>query len=238
MDLRTTAVLLTGASSGIGLATAKALAERGARLALVARNAEKLAAAALDLDGAVAITADVTDPDQAGRAVREAVTKLRRIDVLINNAGRTMFSPVEAINLELYRELLELNVIAPLRLMQLVAPIMRGQGGGTILNVSSMVTRTNIPMIGGYSSTKYAMNSLTLTAREELAKDGIRVCLIRPGLVDTEFGANTAMPEPDALRRTESGELHAYVHSSEAVAAKILELLDSDLAELDFPNAH
>lgn len=220
------------------MATARALAEKGARLILVARNKGRLDAIAAEIPNALAVPADVTDPEQAVSLVDTAQRAYGRIDILINNAGRAMFSVVEQIDVHEYRELLDLNVIAPLRLMQLVIPLMRSQGGGTILNISSMVTRANIPMIAGYSSTKYALNSLTLTAREELAGDNIRVCLMRPGLVDTEFGNNTSRQEPEALRYSPTGELLPHVHSSESVARQIVQMLEADEFEVDMPNQH
>ena len=117
--------------------------------------------------------------------------------------------------------------------MQLVIPHMRQQGGGAILNVSSMSTRRTIPNIAGYASTKYALNALSLTARQELANDGIRISIIRASLVDTDFGQNAPSPEPVALRRAPDGSLLPNVLSPEKVAEKICELIRSGEAEFD-----
>lgn len=238
MDLANKAVLLTGASSGIGLASARLLAEKGARLALAARSEARLRQIASELGNATPIPADITNAASAESLVRKAHDNLGGIDVLINCAGRTMFAPVESLDIDVYRELLELNVVGPLRLMQLVIPHMRKAGGGTILNVSSMVTRAHIPGIAGYSSTKYALNSLSLTAQIELAEAGIRVAVFRPGLVDTDFGNNTALPEPDYLRRGEDGALKSYVHSADSVAARLVQMLEADETDVDMPNPH
>jgi NAD(P)-dependent dehydrogenase (short-subunit alcohol dehydrogenase family) len=109
---------------------------------------------------------------------------------------------------------------------------MRAQGGGLVVNVSSMVTRNHFPRLAGYASTKYAVNALTLAARQELAEDNIRVCLIRPKLVETDFGRNSLVAEPDAIR--DRSNPHAPpMDTAEFVAEKIAELIVSEAAELD-----
>lgn len=233
MEIEQKVVLVTGASGGIGLAAARKLATQGAMLVLAARHQEKLSALAATLPNALAVPTDVTNPSEAQALVRGAIGHFGRIDILINCAGRAMFATVEKIEVDYYRALWELNVAAPLALMQLVIPHMRRQGGGLILNVSSMATRRYIPNIAAYASTKYALNALTLTARQELAKDNIVVSLIRPGVVDTDFGRNTPSPEPEALRFAADGTLLPHVLSPELIAEKISELIQSGEAELD-----
>jgi short-subunit dehydrogenase len=110
---------------------------------------------------------------------------------------------------------------------------MRTQSGGTILNISSQASLKYLPYIAGYASTKYALNNLSLTAREELAKDNIVVSIIRPGIVDTDFGQHSASPEPDAIRHAAEGGLLPNVISPETVAEKIGELIESGDAVLD-----
>jgi short-subunit dehydrogenase len=117
--------------------------------------------------------------------------------------------------------------------MQLVIPHMRKQGGGTILNISSQASTKYIPFIAGYASTKFAINNLSLTAREELAKDNIIVSILKPGIVDTDFGKNTKSPEPDTLRYDSDGKLLPHVISTEVVADAVIDLLKSGKAELD-----
>jgi short-subunit dehydrogenase len=109
---------------------------------------------------------------------------------------------------------------------------MRRQGGGMIVNVSSMVSTMHIPRLAGYASTKYAVNALTLAARAELEQDGITVCLIRPRLVETDFGRNAAMPEPEFLR-DRSNASAPPMDTPEFVAEKIAELIGSEVAELN-----
>lgn len=180
---------------------------------------------------------DVTRSDDAVRLIDETMAEFGRIDVLINNAGQAMAKPVERIDLVEYSGLLDLNVIAPLRLMQLVIPPMRAQGGGQIVNISSQASTKHIPFIAGYASTKAALNTLTLTGREELAKDGIAVSIVKPGIVDTDFGRHTASPEPDALRYAADGTLLSHVIAPTAVAAAVADVIRSGDAELDLVGA-
>ncbi len=237
MKIAESVIIITGASAGIGLETARHLHRGGARLVLAARDSNGLDALEHELPGAVALPTDVTDPAQAVRLVEETVARFGRIDVLVNNAGRAMARPVEHIDLADYSDLLDLNVVAPLRLMQLVIPLMRQQGAGQIVNVSSQASTKYIPFIAGYASTKFALNNLSLTAREELAKDGITVSIVKPGIVDTDFGQHTPSPEPAALRRDSEGRLLPHVISPAAVAAAVAEVIESGDAELDLVEA-
>jgi NADP-dependent 3-hydroxy acid dehydrogenase YdfG len=231
--MRDKVTIITGASSGIGMATSTYLAAEGARLVLASRSAEDLKNVAERLPGALAVPTDVTKREESQRLVDTAVGEFGRIDILINCAAMAMFATVDSIDLDEYHALIELNVLAPLHLMQRVIPIMRAQGGGTIVNVSSMASRRYIPNIAGYASTKYALNALSLTAREELAGDNITVSIIRPTLVDTDFGRRATRPEPEALRFAEDGKLLPHVLSPQVVAKRIGDLIRSGEAELD-----
>lgn len=122
--------------------------------------------------------------------MEKAIERFGRIGVLINGAAQAMASPVEKVDLDVYRKLPELNVVAPLHLMQLVIPQVRKQGGGTILNISSQASLRFIPYIAGYASTKYALNNLSLTAREELANDNLTVSIIRPASLTQAWPAH------------------------------------------------
>jgi len=159
--------------------------------------------------------------------VQQTEQKFGRIDILINNAGQGLLSPVASIDLKDYREIMELNVFAVLEAMQAVIPIMRKQGGGTILNVSSLVSKNYFPQLGGYASTKYALNALSLTARQELASDNIVVSVFHPKMTATEFGQN-------ARRETYhsgAGRPGMTVDTPEAVAEKMIQLIESGGAE-------
>jgi NAD(P)-dependent dehydrogenase (short-subunit alcohol dehydrogenase family) len=233
MEIKGKVIIVTGASSGIGLAVARRLTDHGARVVLAARDEERLRELEKELDGSMAVPTDVTDAEQAAALVGRAAGELGGVDVLVNCAGRAMARPVEGIDLEEYRELLELNLVAPLRLLQLAIPPMRQQGGGAIVNVSSQASTKHLPFIAGYASTKAALNTISLTAREELAKDNITVGVIKPGIVDTGFGQHTASPEPDSLRRGPDGTLLPHVIAPETVADGVCELIRSGAPELD-----
>lgn len=179
---------MTGASSGIGAATALAAARRGARLVLAARNRERLEALAAELGDAVVVETDVRDPARIRRMVEVAVERYGGVDILINNAGQGLHVPLEQIRLEDLIAVVELNVYGALLAMQAVIPVMREHGGGSIINVSSGTTRMSAPVgTSGYSATKAALNVLSRTARAELADDGIVVSTVDPFVTATEF---------------------------------------------------
>jgi NAD(P)-dependent dehydrogenase (short-subunit alcohol dehydrogenase family) len=232
MDVHDKVVIVTGASQGIGRATAKRLAARGAWLVLAARTSSLVEALARELPGSLPVVTDVRKDDGVAGLFEKTLGRFGRVDILINLAGQAMWAPVEKIDLGDYRDLIDLNVMGYLRTMQAAIPVMRRQGGGMIVNVSSMTTARVIPNLAGYASTKYAVNALTLAAREELRPDGIVVCLMRPRLVETDFGRNAAMPEPDALR-DRSNTSAPPMDTPEFVAEKIEELIRSEAAELN-----
>ena len=187
MDVQDRVVIVTGASSGIGAATAHLLSAHGARVVLAARRNDRLQQLEAELPGSLAIVTDVTGEADIRRLIDATEERFQRIDVLVNNAGQGLHVPVEQIRLNDYRAIMELNVYAPLRLMQEVAPTMRRQGEGCIVNVSSGTTRMVLPGVAAYASTKSALNMLSQVAREELAGDGITVSLIYPYITETEF---------------------------------------------------
>src|SRR6185503_8970691 len=182
--------IVTGASSGIGLATARALAARGGRVALVARRTQALKALAATLPGSLAVTADVTDFAAIRRAVADIHRHYGRIDGLINNAGRSYAASVEEIDPALFDEIFHLNVLGPIVAMQSVIPVLRRQGGGSIVNINSGTAFMTIPQYGVYSSSKRALLGFSLTARAELAADGIVVSEVYPFITATNFGKN------------------------------------------------
>ncbi len=191
MDVQGKVVLLTGASAGIGRAAARAFAQAGAKLALVARSADLLWFLADDLrqsgSEAIAIRADLRDPAQVKSAVEEAVRYFGSIDILINNAGQAAAGTIADLDPDHFRQIIDLNIFGPLTAMQAAIPVMREHGGGLIINVSSMVTKMRIPGLAAYSATKSALNMLSDTARVELAPENIRVISVFPRLTATEF---------------------------------------------------
>jgi hypothetical protein len=143
--------IVTGASSGIGLATARALAARGGKVALVARSTRALEDLATTLSGSLAVTADMTDFDGIRRVVADIHRHYGRIDGLINNAGRSYAASVEEIDPALFDEIFHLNVLGPIVAMQSVIPVPRRQGCGSIVNINSGTAFMTIPQYGVYS---------------------------------------------------------------------------------------
>ena len=229
MNIQDKVVIVTGASEGIGKALAEALAYKGAKLVLAARSEDRLKALAAKLPGALALRADMRKAQDIGAVVSAAMRQHGRVDVLVNNAGQGMYGPVESVDLESYRTMMELNVYAPLRAMQLVIPHMRAAGGGLIVNIGSMVSKNAFPSLGAYASTKYALNALSFTARAELAKDRIIVCVMQPKMTATRFGENAIGARPSFAGPSGSGA--PGIDSPEQVAAKVLELIGSEAAE-------
>lgn len=189
-------VLITGASEGIGAACAAAFRRRGARLSLVARSREKLEAVAA---GDALVTAgDLTLAEVRRLAVERTLERYGRLDILVNNAGVGLYTPSWQTPPELARQLFELNFFAALELIQLAVPIMRRQGEGMIVNVSSIAGKVTFPWLTLYCASKYALNALGDGLRMELAGTGIRVLTVCPGHVTTGFTRNALGGQPPA----------------------------------------
>jgi NADP-dependent 3-hydroxy acid dehydrogenase YdfG len=184
--------LVTGASSGIGRSTALALAAAGAQVALVARRADRLddLAAQIKADGgqALARAADVTDEDDATRAVEDAVDHFGGLDILVNAAGMTQVGKVENANLADWRYVFELNFWAGLYTSRAAIPALKAGGGGDIVNVSSTAGRRAVgATFGPYAASKFALTAFNESLRAEVTLAGIRVCIIEPGATATEI---------------------------------------------------
>ncbi|HJR04273.1 MAG TPA: SDR family NAD(P)-dependent oxidoreductase [Methylomirabilota bacterium] len=191
-DPRGRVALVTGASSGIGAATARALAGAGMRVALCARRKDRLEQLAADLTGqggeATVHAVDVTDALAVRAMVDEVAERWGRLDVLVNNAGRGFSATLEQTSAEELRALIELNVVAVLGATQAALPIMRRQGRGHIINISSIVGRRAVPYRAAYSATKFALGALSEALRVELTGTGIAVTLVYPiRTTGTEF---------------------------------------------------
>lgn len=232
MQIKGKIIIVTGASKGIGLATCRYLTGQGAKVVLAARSIERLTKLERELPGSLAVETDMRKAAEIDHLIQTVLAHYGRIDVLVNNAGQGMWARVGNIKPDNYKKLIELNVYGYLNAMQAVIPVMKMQGGGMIINISSMVTDNYYPFLGAYASTKYAVNALTLTAREELKDSGIIVSLMRPKLVETDFGKNSIEPEPDALRDRNNRKA-LPMDTPEYVAEKIGELIQSEAAQLD-----
>jgi len=194
-------VIITGASSGIGEATARRLVRGGARVVISARRQARLDALARELDpsgaAVLAVAGDVTNETDRRRLVEATLAKFDRIDGLVNNAGYGTRGPVETVPVEAIRRNFETNVFSLVALTQLVLPTMRAQGSGCVVNIGSVAGRIARPLSSVYDSTKHALEALTDGLRGELEPFGVRVTLIRPGFIITEFveAANAASDE-------------------------------------------
>jgi NADP-dependent 3-hydroxy acid dehydrogenase YdfG len=221
MELTDKVVLVTGASSGIGEATARRLAGEGARLVLAARRSDRIQTLAEELGEALAVTTDMRDRTQVRALVAAATDAYGRVDVLVNNAGQGLHVPVMDIALDDLVAVTELNFYAPLVAIQAVVPIMRKRGGGSIVNVSSGTTLMVPTGTAGYASTKAALNMLSRTARAELAEDGIAVSVVYPFVTATEFHETLRAGEGPSRRPG------LEPHPAELVADAIAQLIAS-----------
>ncbi len=232
MEIKNKVIIVTGASAGIGLATAKLLTRHGAKVALAARSKDKLEALAKELPSSLPVVTDMSDMDSVDSMIEKVKKQYGRIDILINNAGQGIYGAVEHVGISDYRKIIELNVMGPLEAMQKVIPIMRGQKGGMIVNISSMVSKNYYPYLGAYASTKYALNALSLTARAELEKENIIVSVVHPGLTATDFGKNSV--KSDSVAKTMSSRSREGMpepDSAEYVAERILSAIETGKAE-------
>jgi short-subunit dehydrogenase len=237
MEIKNKIVIVTGASEGIGRATAIALSREGATVVLAARSDDKIAELAHELPGSLAVHTDMRNPADIQNLIDRTIAVHERIDILINNAGQGMHGPVEKIDIARYKEIMELNVYGPLIAMQAVIPFMRTHGGGMIVNVSSRVSKNYFPNLAAYASTKYALNALSLTAREELKPDNIVVSVMHPKMTATNFGKNSVTG--GASRPARPGGFPAgnnpamQVDTPEEVAETIIELIKSEAPEAE-----
>ncbi len=185
--------VITGASMGIGEAIAKLFAQHGASVVLLSRDAGRAEAARFRvgyMDNTMALACDVRHREEIDRVIGLTMHHFNRIDIWINNAGFGLMDSVAAADLATVRELFETNFFGTVMGMQAVLPIMKQQGNGTIINISSVAGHIPLPFHAMYSATKFAMNAIGKSARVELKRDGIHVMTVCPGYVRTSFSAN------------------------------------------------
>jgi NADP-dependent 3-hydroxy acid dehydrogenase YdfG len=205
-----TAALVTGASSGIGAATASALAAQGSRVVLVARRKDRLDDLVERIRGdggsAIAVAADITDHDQAAAAVDEAVRAFGRLDVLVNNAGVMLLGPIEDAPVEEWDRMIAINVQGLLYTTHAALPHLLaaardgGRGTADVVTVSSVAGRTARTGMGVYNLTKHGVGAFSESLRQEVAGRHVRVSLVEPGPVATELFGHI---RPEVLRGTE-----------------------------------
>jgi NADP-dependent 3-hydroxy acid dehydrogenase YdfG len=222
-DLSDRVVAITGASSGIGEATALACARAGAAVAFAARRTDRIEALAarIEADGgsALAFTADVGDEAQARAFVAAAHERFGRLDALVNNAGVMLLGPIDGAPTEEWRRMVHVNVMGVLYCTHTALPLLRAQGGGDIVIVSSVGGRVVGRYSGVYSLTKFGIGAFAEALRMESRGTGVRVIVIEPGRVDTELRTHV---RPEVTAELAGGFAGVEPISAEQVAETIL----------------
>lgn len=231
MDIKDKVVIITGASSGIGLATAKLLSQKGAKVVLVARSKDKLEKLSKSLQNSLVIQTDMADENQIKEMVAKTVKHFGRVDILINNAGIGYDSLIGNIEAEKFRYLFELDLLGVTIAIREVIPYMKKQKEGSIINISSGTALMALPSMSPYSSLKRAVVGVSLTAREELKKYGINVSVVYPYITSTNFEKNTLKSgkqnwEDDGDGPPTLGDPPEYI------AEKISEAIEKELPEV------
>jgi NADP-dependent 3-hydroxy acid dehydrogenase YdfG len=233
MEILNSVVIVTGASSGIGLATARSFAKAGGKVVLAARSIDILNTVAEEIRQqgyeALAVATDMRDQAQVERLINAACAHFGHINILINNAGRGTVAYVVDTPIAHYRELFDLNVFGPLYAMQAAISRMRQHGGGLIINVSSGAGRRHIPGLSAYGASKAALDLISNTVREELARENISVVTVYPPNTESDAAKNmlgdprVAMPLLMEIIGKVVKREHMVPVPAELVAQKILE---------------
>ncbi len=189
---------ITGASSGIGEATALALVAEGATVALAARRTDRITdlAARIEADGgrALAIETDITDESQANKFIERSNEELGGLDILVNNAGLMLLGPVAGAPTEQWRQMIDVNLLGLLYCTHAALPIMGAAGSGDVVNVASVAGRIAAAGSGVYNMTKWGVVGFSEALRQECSRAGVRVTAIEPGWVDTELQGHNEHP--------------------------------------------
>lgn len=222
--------LVTGASSGIGEAAALALAAQGVTVAVSGRRKERLDDLVRRIEAAggkgLALPGDVSVEADATKAVADTVAQLGRIDILINSAGVNEAGGVESLPLDLWRKVIDVNLMGTLYSCKAAVPLMKAQGGGDIINISSTAGRRATAAFAAYATSKFGLTGFTESLRQEVGGAGIRVCIIEPGATKTEIADSISDPVArEAIR--------AHVSKDGAMAAS--DIADAILFVLTLP---
>lgn len=187
MTLKDNVIIITGAGSGIGAATAKVLNEAGMKCVLTSRNADKLTTVSTDLDGAVSVAGDITEAEMPWKLIETALSHFGRLDAVFNNAGSMHIGSVEDADLEALCGMVRLNFEAVVRMSYTALRHFKKQGSGFLINTSSLAGMKTFPHLGVYNGTKFAVEALTDALRMELAGSGVKVSAIAPGRTATRL---------------------------------------------------
>jgi NAD(P)-dependent dehydrogenase (short-subunit alcohol dehydrogenase family) len=208
-------VLITGCSTGIGRDLAQRLTQAGYSVVATARKLETLS----DLPAALKLSLDVTSPDSIDQALTQVLERFGRIDVLVNNAGYAVRGAIEEVSDEQVQQMFDVNVFGALRMIRAVAPHMRQQKSGRIINISSLAGKLSTPANGTYSSTKFALEALSDSLRLELAPFGVQVVLVEPGAIQTHFDKTAQSHDQHILSNLNSPYRPIYQKSDEFAAS-------------------
>jgi len=185
---------ITGSSRGFGRIWAEAALRRGDKVAATARDVKKLAGLVNEYgDNVLALELDVTRPEQVAAAVTRAYEHFGRLDIVLNNAGYSLVGTIEEGSPEDVRKLYDTNIFGPLAVIQAALPLLRKQGGGHIVGVSSGLGHVSMPVIGYYCSSKWAFEAIHESLAAEVAAFGIKVTIVEPGAYATEFGSQESL---------------------------------------------
>lgn len=224
-------VLITGASMGVGAATAAAFGERGARLVLIARGREKLEILARKLnlgDRVMVAPMDVTDTDAFTQVLHETRNRFGSVDVLVNNAGFHARGSAESVSAEDIGRMIDVNLKAPLMATRLALPYLRQSKRPAVINVASLAGRTPVPGSATYSATKFGLRAFGLALAEELRGEGIKIASVSPGPIDTGF----IMEDIDSVTDLTFSQ---PISTAEQVAEAIVSLVDNQVRDLPMP---
>jgi NAD(P)-dependent dehydrogenase (short-subunit alcohol dehydrogenase family) len=225
---------ITGASRGFGRIWAEAALTRGDRVTATARKLEDVADLAERFgDSVLPLALDVTDPEQVGQVVPQAFAHFGRLDVLVNNAGFSLLAAVEEASDEQIRDLFDANYLGMVRVLRAALPLLRQQGSGHILGVSSGLGIGTLPLVGFYAATKWAVEALHESLAQEVRPFGLSVTIVEPGAYATDFGKSAKLAdvlEPYAdFRKQFIARLTSLERGDpEATAEAILKLVDAN----------
>ena len=237
MKLEDKVAVITGASMGIGEAIAKLFLQEGAKVVLCSRDLARTRAAEQRIgEGAntLSIACDVSRRDQVDVLVKAAVAKFGRIDIFVNNAGFGLNDAVAEMDMAEFRRMFDTNLFGAVECIQAVVPIMRQQGGGDIVNISSVSGYISTPYMSGYAATKHAMNAIGKAARMELLRHNINVLTVCPGYIATDFVKN--MVKGKHSERV--GSSVKYAVTPDVVAAATLQGMLKRKREVIVPKAY
>jgi len=233
MTVKDKVAIVTGASMGIGEATARLLTKKGAKVALVARSKGKLEKLSKELPDSFVVVCDMTDPAAIKRMVKEVVSHYGGVDILVNNAGRGYDASIQDTDIKTFTELFKLDVVGPLIAMQQVIPVMKKNKESAIINISSGTALMVLPNMAAYSSLKRALAGISLTAGEEMKHNNISVGVVYPFITSTNFEKNTIKEGKGLEWPEESGNSEIPpADNADFIAGKIVKGIETKAAEI------